>query len=63
MEVPLFSRRVLDMNYFLGIRPTDNVLVADFEEGTGQTSPGHTRQSSREATLIVNELSVRRMRS
>ena len=30
----------VDMNYFLGIRGTDNVLVADFEEGTGQTSPG-----------------------
>ncbi|TMQ71903.1 MAG: T9SS type A sorting domain-containing protein [Candidatus Eisenbacteria bacterium] len=29
-----------DMNYFVGIRPTDNVLVADYEEGTGQTSPG-----------------------
>jgi hypothetical protein len=29
-----------DMNYFLGIRTTDNVLVADYEEGTGQTSPG-----------------------
>jgi len=29
-----------DMNYFLGIRATDNVLVADYEEGAGQTSPG-----------------------
>lgn len=29
-----------DANYFLGIRPTDNVLVADYEEGTGQASPG-----------------------
>ena len=29
-----------DMNFFLGIRGSDNVLVADFEEGTGQTSPG-----------------------
>jgi hypothetical protein len=29
-----------DANYFLGIRPTDNVLVADYEEGTGQSSPG-----------------------
>jgi hypothetical protein len=29
-----------DANYFLGIRPTDNLLVADFEEGTGQTTPG-----------------------
>jgi fibronectin type 3 domain-containing protein len=29
-----------DMNYFLGIRPTDNVLVADFEEGATGASPG-----------------------
>ena len=28
------------MNFFLGIRGTDNVLCADYEEGTGQTSPG-----------------------
>ena len=31
---------VVDMNYFFGIRGTDSVLVADYEEGTGQTSPG-----------------------
>ena len=30
----------VDMNWFLGIRASDNVLCADFEEGTGQTSPG-----------------------
>src|SRR5207245_5831694 len=40
----------VDMNYFLGIRPSppagcttncgSNVLVADFEEGAGQPSPG-----------------------
>jgi hypothetical protein len=30
----------VDMNFFLGLRSTDNVLVADYEEGTGQTSPG-----------------------
>ena len=30
----------VDMNYFLGIRPTDSVLVADFEEGAGAASPG-----------------------
>ena len=29
-----------DMNYFLGIRAADGVLVADYEEGTGQTQPG-----------------------
>src|ERR1051325_8816975 len=30
----------VDMNYFLGIRATDGVLVADFEEGATGTSPG-----------------------
>jgi fibronectin type 3 domain-containing protein len=29
-----------DMNYFLGIRDSDNVLVADFEEGAAGSSPG-----------------------
>ena len=29
-----------DMNYFLGIRASDNVLVADFEEGASGVSPG-----------------------
>jgi hypothetical protein len=29
-----------DMNYFLGIRESDDVLVADFEEGSGQSQPG-----------------------
>ncbi len=29
-----------DMNYFLGIRPSDNVLIADFEEGATGASPG-----------------------
>ena len=29
-----------DMNYFLGIRTSDNVLVADFEEGATGASPG-----------------------
>jgi hypothetical protein len=29
-----------DMNYFLGIRAADNVLVADFEEGASGGSPG-----------------------
>ncbi len=29
-----------DMNYFLGIRATDNVLAADFEEGTGGSTLG-----------------------
>ncbi len=30
----------LDLNYFFGINSTGNVLCADFEEGTGQASPG-----------------------
>jgi hypothetical protein len=30
----------VDMNYLLGIRSSDNVLAADFEEGAGQTQPG-----------------------
>jgi len=30
----------VDMNYFLGIDATTNVIVADFEEGSGQVSPG-----------------------
>jgi len=29
-----------DGNYFIGIRPTDRVLVADFEEGATGASPG-----------------------
>jgi hypothetical protein len=31
---------VVDMNYFLGIRASDNVLCADFEEGATGSSPG-----------------------
>lgn len=31
---------VKDMNYFLGISATSNVLAADLEEGSGQASPG-----------------------
>jgi hypothetical protein len=30
----------VDMNYFLGINSTTNVLVADFEEGAAGASPG-----------------------
>ena len=29
----------VDLNYFLGIHGTDNVLTADFEEGAGGSSP------------------------
>ena len=45
--IPLLTRGrheadgdIRDMNYFLGIRDSDDVLVADFEEGTGQPAPG-----------------------
>jgi hypothetical protein len=34
------ERSKRDINYFLGIRPSDNVLVADFEEGANGTTPG-----------------------
>ena len=30
----------VDMNYFLGIRQSDGVLVADFEEGAAGSNPG-----------------------
>ena len=30
----------VDMNYFLGIRASDNVIAADFEEGAAGSSPG-----------------------
>ena len=30
----------VDMNYFLGIRASDGVLVADFEEGAAAPRPG-----------------------
>jgi len=47
LAVPLVTKGVgevegstLDMNYFLGIRGTDGVLAADFEEGSGGSSPG-----------------------
>jgi hypothetical protein len=45
--IPLLTRGrhqsdgdVRDMNFFLGIRDSDNVLAADFEEGSGGTTPG-----------------------
>ncbi|MEI2610278.1 MAG: LamG-like jellyroll fold domain-containing protein [Candidatus Promineifilaceae bacterium] len=47
MAVPLLTKGVaetdasnVDMNYFLGIRTSDNVLFADFEEGAAGTTPG-----------------------
>ena len=35
-----------DMNYFLGLRASDGRLVADYEEGTGQTQPGLNHPSA-----------------
>ena len=47
LAIPLITKGMaqadastFDCNYFLGIRGSDNVLAADYEEGTGQTSPG-----------------------
>ncbi len=46
VAIPLVTKGVgeaenanVDLNYFLGIRGTDNVLAADFEEGAGGSSP------------------------
>jgi len=47
LGIPLITKGVgeaensnVDMNYFLGIRDTDDVICADFEEGAAGTSPG-----------------------
>ena len=47
LAIPLVTKGVgeaeasnVDMNYFLGIRDSDNVIVADFEEGAAGASPG-----------------------
>lgn len=52
-----------DMNYFLGIRGTDNVLCADYEEGTGQTSPGSTIRSPESRRSATTRGTTRRRRS
>ncbi len=44
----------LDMNYFLGINSSTNVLCADFEEGTGQASPGLNHPVYGTTTLCNN---------
>src|SRR5438477_8724249 len=44
-----------DMNYFLGIRASDNVLVADFEEGATGASPGQNHPVAG-VTPIVNNV-------
>ena len=37
---PQAEGSVVDANYILGIQSVTNVIAADFEEGTGSTSPG-----------------------
>ncbi|NOT35086.1 MAG: hypothetical protein HOP12_13125 [Candidatus Eisenbacteria bacterium] len=43
-----------DMNYFLGIRPADNLLVADFEEGAAGTSPGLNHPIAGVTPILAN---------
>ncbi|MGE5180169.1 MAG: LamG-like jellyroll fold domain-containing protein [Bacteroidota bacterium] len=43
-----------DMNWFLGINPTTNVLVADYEEGAGQASPGLNHPVSGTTAITSN---------
>ena len=44
-----------DMNYFLGIRASDGMLVADFEEGAGQSLPGLNHPIAG-STVIQNDV-------
>jgi hypothetical protein len=44
-----------DMNYFLGIRASDNVLCADFEEGTSGAAPGLNHPIAG-ATIVANNV-------
>ena len=46
----------VDMNYFLGIRGTDNVLMADFEEGVGGPGPLGLNRPIVGATAIQNNV-------
>ena len=43
-----------DMNYFLGIRASDNVLVADFEEGATGASPGQNHPVAGVTPMVNN---------
>ena len=45
----------LNCNYFLGINPTTGVLVADFEEGPGGTTPGLNHPVTGNTALPVGE--------
>jgi acid phosphatase type 7 len=44
-----------DMNYFLGIRGSDNVLAADFEEGATGSSPGLNHPVAGMTPISYNE--------
>ena len=46
---------VVDANYILGIRSSDNVIAADFEEGTGSAAPGLNHPISG-TTIIQNDV-------
>jgi hypothetical protein len=59
--VPLITRGVgqadgsnLDMNYFLGIRGSDNVICADFEEGAAGASPGLNHPACGSTAILNN---------
>lgn len=43
-----------DFNYFLGIDAADNVIAADFEEGTGSTNPGANHPIKGVTTICNN---------
>ena len=43
-----------DMNYFLGINTSGNVIAADYEEGTGQLSPGLNHPISGVTPIVLN---------
>ena len=45
----------VDMNYFLGIRASDNVIAADFEEGASGSTPGLNHPIFG-TTTIVNDV-------
>lgn len=52
---PEAENSVVDANYILGINASLNVIAADFEEGTGSTSPGLNHPLSG-TTVIVNNI-------
>ncbi|HEY6866370.1 MAG TPA: LamG-like jellyroll fold domain-containing protein, partial [Candidatus Eisenbacteria bacterium] len=44
----------VDMNFILGINTAGNVIAADYEEGTGQTSPGLNHPVSGTTPILNN---------